>query len=75
MQKFFGTQTMALALTLVGVSCLVFAQTSTTKPTAAKAIRSLCDAGILEETSGRERDRTYCYANYLATLREGTQVE
>ncbi len=46
----------------------------TTKPTAAKAIRSLCDAAILEETSGRSRDRTYSYGDYLDVLREGTEV-
>lgn len=46
----------------------------TTKPTAAKAIRSLCDTAILEETSGRSRDRTYSYSEYLDVLREGTEV-
>ena len=46
----------------------------TTKPTATKAIVSLCDAGILEETSGRARDRTYAYGEYLEVLREGTEV-
>lgn len=45
----------------------------TTKPTAAKAIASLCAAGILEETSGRSRDRTYAYGDYLGLLREGTE--
>jgi len=34
---------------------------TTTRPTASKAILSLCGAGILEETSGRSRDRTYAY--------------
>ena len=47
---------------------------NTTKPTAAKAIRSLCDAAILEEISGRSRDRTYSYGEYLDVLREGTEV-
>ena len=46
----------------------------TTKPTAAKAIASLCDAGILVEISGRSRDRTYAYREYLDLLREGTEV-
>jgi len=46
----------------------------TTKPTATKAIVSLCDAGILEETSGRARDRTYAYREYLELLREGTEI-
>lgn len=47
----------------------------TTKPTAAKAIGSLCDAGILEEITGRSRDRTYAYRQYLDLLREGTELE
>lgn len=46
----------------------------TTKPTAAKAILSLCQAGILEEISGRSRDRTYSYRKYLGLLREGTDI-
>jgi Fic family protein len=47
----------------------------TTKPTAAKAIGSLCDAGILKEVSGRSRDRAYAYSEYLDLLREGTELE
>jgi len=43
-------------------------------PTATKAIASLGSAGILEETSGRKRDRLYCYRNYLELLKEGTVV-
>ena len=46
----------------------------TTKPTAAKAIGSLCDAGILREISGRSRDRIYEYSEYLAVLRKGTEI-
>jgi len=46
----------------------------TTKPTATKAILSLCRAGILEEISGRSRDRTYSYREYLGLLREGTDI-
>ena len=46
----------------------------TTRPTAAKAIGSLCDAGILREISGRSRDRTYEYGEYLAVLRKGTEI-
>ena len=46
----------------------------TTKPIATKAIRSLVDAGILVETSGRSRDRTYAYRAYLDLLREGTEL-
>jgi len=46
----------------------------TTRPTAAKAIDSLVSAGILEETSGRKRDRVYAYRRYLDLLREGTEL-
>ena len=45
----------------------------TTRPTASKAIKSLCEAGILEETSERSRDRTYAYRRYLDLLRVGTE--
>ena len=46
----------------------------TTKPTASKAIESLCSEGILAETSGRRRDRTYTYGRYLELLKVGTEV-
>lgn len=47
---------------------------ATTKPTAAKAISLLEEIGILAETSGRKRDRTYGYARYLDRLRVGTEL-
>lgn len=47
---------------------------STTRPTAAKAINSLVDSGVLTETSGRSRDRAYSYREYLKHLREGTEI-
>jgi len=46
----------------------------TTRPTASKAISSLCEADILVETSGRSRDRTYVYREYMDLLREGTEI-
>jgi len=46
----------------------------TTRPTAAKAIASLCAVGILDETSGRKRDMTYTYGPYLDLLRDGTDL-
>jgi Fic family protein len=46
----------------------------TTRPTAAKAIDSLVSAGILEETSGRKRDKVYAYREYLDLLRKGTET-
>lgn len=45
----------------------------TTRPTANKAITTLCEIGILEETSGRARDRTFAYRAYLDLLKEGTE--
>jgi Fic family protein len=47
----------------------------TTRPTAAKAIDTLCAAGILEETSGRRRDRTFTYTPYLDLLKVGTELD
>ena len=44
----------------------------TTKPTAGKAIDALCKAGILTETTGRQRDRVYAYGTYLKVLVEDT---
>lgn len=43
----------------------------TTKPTAAKAIDALRKAGILRETTGRQRDRVYAYHEYLEILTGG----
>lgn len=40
----------------------------TTKPTAAKAIEALVDAGFIRELTGRKRDRAYVYQRYLDVL-------
>jgi Fic family protein len=47
---------------------------ATTRPTAAKAIDALVDAGVLSETSGRKRDRVFAYAEYLKLLGQGTEL-
>ena len=47
---------------------------ATTKPTAASAIAGLEKAGILSETTGRQRDRVFAYASYLKRLRSGTDL-
>jgi Fic family protein len=47
---------------------------ATTKPTANKAVSALVDAGVLLETTGRRRDRTFGYAAYLDQLRAGTEI-
>jgi Fic family protein len=58
-------------LTTAGVVKLL----ETTKPTAAKAIALLEEVGILCETTGRKRDRTFSYGKYLDHLRVGTELE
>lgn len=40
----------------------------TSKPTASKAIATLCNLKILKEITGRRRDRVYAYQAYLAAL-------
>jgi Fic family protein len=46
----------------------------TSRPTAGRALDALVDAGILVETTGKRRDRTFAYESYLQRLREGTEV-
>lgn len=58
-------------VTIVGAVKLL----ETTKPTAAKAIALLEEVGVLTETTGRRRDRTFSYAKYLDRLRVGTELE
>ncbi len=45
-----------------------------TKPTASKAIQTLESAGVLEEQTGKKRDRTWVYREYLDRLRVGTEL-
>ncbi len=45
---------------------------NTTKPTALKAIGALVAAGILQETTGKERDRVFAYRRYLQVLTQDT---
>jgi Fic family protein len=47
----------------------------TTKPTAGKAVQLLEHVGVLVETSGKRRDRTFAYKRYLERLRAGTELE
>jgi Fic family protein len=47
----------------------------TTKPTAGRAIELLVAAGVLAETTGRKRDRSYVYQGYLDRLRVGTDLD
>jgi Fic family protein len=45
----------------------------TTKPTAGRAIEVLKGAGVLVETTGRRRDRSYAYQKYIDLLTAGTE--
>ncbi len=47
----------------------------TTKPTATRAVQTLVAAGILVETTGRKRDRSFAYQAYIDQLRIGTELE
>jgi Fic family protein len=47
----------------------------TSKPTATRAIETLVAAGLLVETTGRRRDRSFAYQAYIERLRIGTELE
>ncbi|CDX30885.1 Filamentation induced by cAMP protein Fic [Mesorhizobium sp. SOD10] len=44
------------------------------KPTASRAIETLTEVGILTETTGRKRDRSFAYRTYMECLRVGTDL-
>jgi Fic family protein len=46
----------------------------TTKPTAGRAIELLVDAGVLGETTGKRRNRSFVYRTYLDRLRVDTEL-
>ena len=46
----------------------------TTKPTAGKAIEILVAAGVLVESTGKKRDRSFSYRAYLDRLKVGTEL-
>ena len=46
----------------------------TTKPTAGKAIELLAAAGVLVESTGKKRDRSFAYRAYLDRLNVGTEL-
>jgi len=46
----------------------------TTKPTAGRAIDALVRAGVLVETTGKKRDRSYAYQAYIDRLKAGTEL-
>ncbi len=57
-------------INVAGVAALL----QTTLPTASKAVQTLVDVGVLQETTGRKRDRTFAYTKYLERLRVGTEL-
>ncbi len=44
------------------------------KPTAGRAIETVQAAGVLEEMTGRKRDRSWIYRSYVDQLRVGTDL-
>ena len=46
----------------------------TTKPTAGKAVELLVAAGVLVESTGKKRDRSFVYRDYLDRLKVGTEL-
>ena len=47
----------------------------TTRTTAGRAIELLVAAGVLVETTGKKRDRSFVYGGYLDRLRVGTELD
>lgn len=47
----------------------------TTFKTMSNAVRRLCEKGVLVQTAGINRNRTFTYEAYLNILREGTEVK
>lgn len=45
----------------------------TTKPTTGKAVGALADLGVLVETTGKKRDRSWVYESYLERLKVGDE--
>lgn len=50
-------------------------QLGVSKPTAGRAVEALEKAGVLVETTGKKRDRSWVYQHYLDKLRVGTELE
>ena len=49
-------------------------QLGVSKPTAGRAVEALEKAGVLVETTGKKRDRSWVYQRYLDKLRVGTEL-
>lgn len=48
---------------------------NTSKPTATRAIEVLSEIGVLTETTGKKRDRSFAYHAYMERLRAGTELD
>ena len=51
----------------------IVARAKVSFPTAARAVESLVEAGIVRELTGGRRNRVFAYDRYLAILNEGTE--
>lgn len=52
----------------------IMAELEVSKPTAGRAVEVLESAGVLVETTGKKRDRSWSYQAYLEQLRRGTDL-
>jgi Fic family protein len=52
---------------------LIVRELKITAPTARSALNHMVEAGILEEISGKKRDKIYVYRKYLSLLEEGAE--
>lgn len=48
-------------------------ETQVAYSTAARAVETLAELGILREVTGRRRGRVFAYGEYLAMLSQGTE--
>jgi Fic family protein len=72
-----AAKTAALLLSYLEANPIIETQKTATAlglafSTASAAIKRLCEAGILTQSAGEQRNRVYSYEAYLALLREGT---
>ena len=56
------------------LDALSWARRELARPKGLRSVALLESLGILQETTGRKRDRTYRYAGYLDRLRVGTEL-
>jgi Fic family protein len=52
---------------------LIARELQITQPTARSALNNLVQIGVIEEVSGKKRDKIYIYRNYLDLLADGTK--